>query len=120
MAVIGILSGEMELTSPEGNLKIWVSKEGRVTLMGDAPMRDTDWYRDRLRAMHKGVRQGRMPQGCRILMTGQANNRPWAYKMIEAALDVVRQYERPALAYDGPKPNDVLAGVKSPYRVRNG
>lgn len=120
MAVIGTLRGEIRLVSPEGNLSVWVERSGRVVVAGSAPMAETRWYKDRLKVMRLAIKQGRAPQGCYIESSETTRNKPWALKMIDAALDVIRQYERPALAYDGPKPNDVLAGVKSPYRVING
>lgn len=117
MALIGGLRAELVFESPEGNLKLYVEQQGRVVLSGTEPMARTRWYRDRLRAMYSAVRFKRGPKGCRIRGTEAAVNKPFALKMIEAGLDIIRQYERPALAYDGPKANDVLRGIGSPYRI---
>lgn len=120
MAIIGTLAGEFHLRSEGGSLKVWTQSDGRVVVMGSEPMRRTRWYRDMLKAARECIRRQRPPVGFKIGGTEPPENRQWYLKMIEAGLDVIRQYENPALAYDGPKPNDVLKAVKSPYRVSNG
>ena len=117
MALIGGLRAELLFESPEGNVRIHLEQQGRVVLSGSEPMAKTRWYRDRLRQMSSAVRFKQGPKGCRISGTESATNKPFALKMIEAAMDIIRQYEQPAIAYDGPKPNDVLAGMGFPYRI---
>lgn len=119
MSTIASVVGELVLVSPGEQVKIWVSQDGLTVLTGSEPMRRIGWYLSRLRALRLAIRHGRAPKGCFVLAKPESpKNKAWCNKMIDAAQDVLRQYQRPAIANDGPRPNDVLRGIGSPYRVR--
>ena len=118
MALIGVMHGEMKIVSPAGNVKIWVSRRGRVAVSGSRQLWEADWYLDQIKAAREAIRTGKAPQEFAIGGTEKTANKRWYLKMLAAGEDVVRGYGLHRKVGDGPPDaNKVLEATGSPYRV---
>ena len=97
MALIFSLAGEMAIVSPAGSIEISLSTRGMVVVNGvDAqgnsmPRTNARWYLDQIKGAREAVKTGKAPEGFTIKSSESKFNKPWLFKMLQAAEDVARR-----------------------------